>query len=163
MHKSLAVTGKAKHSHISSDAMSFLRCPLCKKLSWQHLLLKITPTFLVRVSRDPEILWPPRIVHAWAHAHCTPLSEYPEIPRYSDYPGTVHGWAHAHCIPLSEILWPSWDSTWMGTCTLHASPCQRYSDHPGTVHGWTQAHCTSCQSIPRSQGTLAILGKLRVY
>ena len=40
--------------HMSSDAVPFLRCTMCKQFSWQHFLLKITPTFLVRVSQDPS-------------------------------------------------------------------------------------------------------------
>ena len=62
------------------------------------------------------------ILGQYMDGHCTPLSEYPEIPRYSDHPGTVHGWAQAHCTLLSaypQILRPSQDSTWMGTCTVH--------------------------------------------
>ena len=98
-------------------------------------------------SEYPEILRysdHPGTVHGWPQARCTPLSEYPEIPRYSDHPGTVHGWPQARCTPLSE--YPK-------------NP--RYSDHPGTVHGYMDGHmhtATPCHSIPRSRDTLTILG-----
>ena len=83
-------------------------------------------------SRDTLTILEP-YMHGWTH--CTPLLEYPEIPRYSDHPGTVHGWTHAHCTPLSE-----YPKILKYTLTI---PRQYLDRHMHTA--------PPCQSIPRSR------------
>ena len=82
---------------------------------------------LVRVSQDP------RTVLAWTHAYCTPLSEYPKIPRYPDHLHELQGMSCVEVFATGSSFLICKKCAWLSPS--EALDCLLFN---GTMSNWSQ-------------------------